>query len=391
MKKRRKKSMRKVLTNILQTLATLSRPFSLFSTSAVLLLIPLYSDAQVPGKSSVIPATVTLIVSDKDQKAAQSAIKHLIWLKDKKNVNAQSVVIISSFDRIIGKDKYTEAALEEIVRINKTGKKGKIEIPKGLSPIKTQITESSLGKALKKTKGSFQGFTYANSILEKHPVENSPTWLVQYLGKLYTLEGFRNPRSLFNEHGGFNKASDENRHDRRPSAIKFVEEDSANNPLASNLAVTYRIESSALNQSLADVIVSTDELPKCSEDKVELVEVEQYSPGSERFDFVYFNAEDSAQLAKANSHEGKVVAYNKHLLRDPNTKQPDEIQGFARLIGINCLPTRFRFIYVGNQRYAEFRQGAEAWSMSGKESTEKKKVKQKKKATKPANESKHRF
>ena len=105
-----------------------------------------------------------------------------------------------------------------------------------------------------------------------------------------------------------------------------------------------------------------EELPRCSRSQQKLIEVKHHTPGSEKFDVVYYSADEQRDRTQASQYGKGAIAYNPALLRDPKTNRTDYWQEFARFIRIHCLPTRFRFITVGKKRYMEFRTGAKAWS-----------------------------
>ncbi len=109
------------------------------------------------------------------------------------------------------------------------------------------------------------------------------------------------------------------------------------------------------------------ELPRCAKPDVKLLAVYQHNPATEAFDVVYFDPQDPIQVAAAKNYPKRSVAYQPALVRDAKTGQTDIWQFFARMMRIECLPTRFHFIMVGNQRFMEFRSGALAWSVGAEE------------------------
>ncbi len=107
--------------------------------------------------------------------------------------------------------------------------------------------------------------------------------------------------------------------------------------------------------------ISYEELDTCTKPEVRRDRVFQVTPGTDEFDVVYFNPNDERQLTSARKYKGRVIPYEPALLRDKKTDVADQWQVFARFIQVKCLPTRFHFTYVGQERYMEFRMGEEAW------------------------------
>lgn len=108
-------------------------------------------------------------------------------------------------------------------------------------------------------------------------------------------------------------------------------------------------------------LISVDPLPNCTEPKVRLEEVFDHSEESDRFDMLFYNPYQPEQLQRANEWPGNVTGYEPKLYLETEERRPDFWQDFARLVKLSCLPTRFRFTYVGSRRYREFREGARAW------------------------------
>ncbi len=108
-------------------------------------------------------------------------------------------------------------------------------------------------------------------------------------------------------------------------------------------------------------LISVDPLPNCKEAKVRLEEVFAHSAESDRFDMLYYNPYDRDQVRRATEWPGNVTGYEPKLYLEREERRPDFWQDFARLTKVSCLPTRFRFSYVGSHRYREFREGERAW------------------------------
>lgn len=108
-------------------------------------------------------------------------------------------------------------------------------------------------------------------------------------------------------------------------------------------------------------VLQYEELPACAEAQVRLAEVHYNTPGTENDDILFYSSKDAAQAAHAARYKNRKAAYKAALIADSQTGVPDEDQVFARFIGVRCLPTRFRFVFIGSKRYAELRSGDDAW------------------------------
>lgn len=149
------------------------------------------------------------------------------------------------------------------------------------------------------------------------------------------------------------------RHDRRVS--RFVLRDDKESTPIDHWGIVFRRSFWEEKAAREEQLLHYEELPNCSESKTSLEEVFQLTPGSDAFDVLYYSADDKEQRKKARGYFAYAVAYNSALIADPDTNIPDQIQEFARFIGIECLPTRFRFTFIGSRRYMEFRTGDKAW------------------------------
>lgn len=147
------------------------------------------------------------------------------------------------------------------------------------------------------------------------------------------------------------------RHEKRKSAVVFG---SRTNDLPRN-AVLFYMKKTEAEKFREEHFISFDDLPRCSESKIILDEVFEHTEYSEKLDILYYDPDDSEQVKQARSYAGNLVPFTRFLYLNPETQSTDFFQSFARMINISCLPTRFRFTYVGNKRYAEFRLGAKAW------------------------------
>lgn len=149
------------------------------------------------------------------------------------------------------------------------------------------------------------------------------------------------------------------RHDRRTSVHRF--NSNPNEPL-SYWGTLFQKGIWEKPSAEEKRLLHYEELPKCSSSEVKLDKVYSHTAGTEGTDVLYYAPDDPAQVAKAKGYQGFKVPYNPALLADPKTNLPNSWQAFARFIQVDCLPQRFRFTYIGNERYMEFRLGDKAWA-----------------------------
>ena len=150
------------------------------------------------------------------------------------------------------------------------------------------------------------------------------------------------------------------------AAAEDVAAPAKNWPTLGQLLASFVDHSSGASPNPADLafetrLVSVDPLPNCTKPQVRLEEVFDHSNDSDQFDMLYYNYSDKEQSRRANEWPGNVTGYEPKLYLDEEHRQPDFWQNFARVIRISCLPTRFRFTYIGSRRYREFREGERAW------------------------------
>lgn len=148
------------------------------------------------------------------------------------------------------------------------------------------------------------------------------------------------------------------RHDKRTSSHTFPREKDAA-PL-DLWAMQFERSVDAANSSQSRLL-HYEALPPCEGSDVILHEVQHHTQGTEKTDVLYFNDQDTGQKARAARYPGFSIAYQPALLELPNTHQAEYWQMFARFIQIECLPTRFRFTYIGSDRFMEYRVGDAAW------------------------------
>jgi hypothetical protein len=109
------------------------------------------------------------------------------------------------------------------------------------------------------------------------------------------------------------------------------------------------------------IVVDNWALPDCTKPHVHLKEVFVHTPGSEKLDVIYFNPKNAGQAERVKGLSGNVIPYEPVMVVDQVNPEVDDWQLFARRAGIRCLPTHFRFTYIGSRRYMEYREGEKAF------------------------------
>lgn len=102
-------------------------------------------------------------------------------------------------------------------------------------------------------------------------------------------------------------------------------------------------------------------LPQCRESAVVRESVYRYSLFSELLDIVFFEASDEREAAQAQRSALYSVAYR---AEKPMRDVDPEFSIWpihALRLGVDCLPSRLRFVTDGGERYLEFRKGEAAW------------------------------
>ncbi len=154
------------------------------------------------------------------------------------------------------------------------------------------------------------------------------------------------------------------RHDKRTTPYRFPRGEKA--PALDGWGMMF--ERSVWNPETPEEarLINYEKLPTCEKSDVALHEVVQYTKGTEKTDVLYYSKSDPLQRKRAAEYPALKIAYEPALMRDSSTNQAEYWQMFARFIQIDCLPTRFRFTYVGSQRYMEYRYGDAVWEPTSK-------------------------
>ncbi|HMO16597.1 MAG TPA: hypothetical protein PKA63_02215 [Oligoflexia bacterium] len=105
-------------------------------------------------------------------------------------------------------------------------------------------------------------------------------------------------------------------------------------------------------------------LDSCKKDEVELDEVFHHTEGSEAIDILVYDPRYKEEINNAKKFKGVSVPWDP--LYDPSMGSDTvdaRMQDLARAMNPECLPARFRFVYLGSKRYQEIRYGKKAWEL----------------------------
>lgn len=213
----------------------------------------------------------------------------------------------------------------------------------------------------------------AGQLLADYKVTSTPTWVVAHLGAETVYEGYTNPRDFVQTEASQTPSISEGaerKHFKRTSGTPLAPKPAGHVATFNETILAFDIAGSKRESARNKAVISYAKLPACSEAKTDLVPVFHNTDGSNRFDFVYYDPYDAAQREQAKRYPGYSIPYSPVLLRDPRSGLPNPLQGFARMVEVQCLPTHFRFIEVGGARYAQYAQGADAWKNSSNSSQE---------------------
>lgn len=120
---------------------------------------------------------------------------------------------------------------------------------------------------------------------------------------------------------------------------------------------------SVQHQPIAAIDRQYDGKPDCAVAQVRENPVLFDSPELGLFDIVYYNPDDPKQVRRAEMWHGPTAPFLVGDLANPY-RLPDRQQEFGRFFDIRCLPTRVRYVYQGENRVEQFREGEYAWDES---------------------------
>lgn len=100
----------------------------------------------------------------------------------------------------------------------------------------------------------------------------------------------------------------------------------------------------------------------CKDSKVEMQEVFHHTEGTDALDILIYNAKDTSQSAAAARFSKIRIPWDPSY--DPSEGQETSdarFQDLIRILDPECLPARFKFVYVGSKRYNEIKYGSKAF------------------------------
>ena len=149
-------------------------------------------------------------------------------------------------------------------------------------------------------------------------------------------------------------------HKRKSSPVSFQKANAENKSTV--IGYIFRPGDHDPYKGMDDKILIYNGLPECKESKVDLEEVFQHSEGSEAIDFILYDYKSSAQSKKAQDQSRVTVPWDPSYDPSAGYMTVDaKMQDLARVMAPECLPTSFRYIYVGSKRYREAKTGDKAW------------------------------
>jgi hypothetical protein len=103
----------------------------------------------------------------------------------------------------------------------------------------------------------------------------------------------------------------------------------------------------------------------CMTDEVKLDEVFHHTDGTDNFDVLIYDPRFLQEKKRAKNYSGVKVPWDPLFdATDNDGSEEGFFQDLARLLKPECLPARFRFVYIGSKRYMEIRYGKKVWATS---------------------------
>ncbi len=100
----------------------------------------------------------------------------------------------------------------------------------------------------------------------------------------------------------------------------------------------------------------------CTKNIIVMDEVFHHTEGSEALDLTIYNSDEDGQVDQAKKVRTAKVSWDPTYDISAGYDNVDaKMQDLARAMNPICLPARYRFVYVGSQRYREVRYGDKAW------------------------------
>lgn len=153
-------------------------------------------------------------------------------------------------------------------------------------------------------------------------------------------------------------------HKKKNSSVSFPKEIIKKDSNAQNriYGIVFYPQLSEKEAKIDKEAMSYNALPLCKEHIVKIEEVFHNTEGSEEIDILIYDPRYSSQIKKAKNYKNVSVAWNPLYDFSEGTESVDGFyQELSRVMNPDCLPARFRFVYIGSRRYQEIRYGNKAW------------------------------
>lgn len=162
-------------------------------------------------------------------------------------------------------------------------------------------------------------------------------------------------------------------HEKKTSSVSFPkniyipskpnsEDQEAGNELSSSTSYMLFVPRDEINDPSFKKALVYELPPTCREAKTEMNEVFHHTEGTENLDILVYNSSDVSQADKIKKYDKVSVPWDPSY--DPTEGQETKdarFQDLIRVLNPECLPARYRFVYVGSKRYNEIRYGLKAF------------------------------
>ena len=158
-------------------------------------------------------------------------------------------------------------------------------------------------------------------------------------------------------------------HNRKKSAVVFprsssqiYNEDAHDSYVDNTVMGILYMPFSSEDESIDKEALNYISIEPCKESEVKLDEVYHHTPGSEALDVLVYDPRFRSELRNAQRYSGVSVPWDPLYGASLGSETIDaRMQDLARVLNPDCLPARFRFVYIGSKRYQEIRYGKKAW------------------------------
>lgn len=162
-------------------------------------------------------------------------------------------------------------------------------------------------------------------------------------------------------------------HEKKTSSVSFpkntyitskanTEDQEAGNELSSSTSYMLFVPRDEINDPSFKKALVYELPPVCRESKTVMDEVFHHTEGTENLDILVYNSSDASQADRVKKYNKVSVPWDPSY--DPTEGQETKdarFQDLIRVLNPECLPARYRFVYVGSKRYNEMRYGLKAF------------------------------